>query len=121
MFGYLDGPSAERILPEFQQLRVGDVIPIGRGPGFPVVAVDVDWTLVLGGEADGVQWTWELALFRADGQRTRLISRNRVRAPRTLGSMLFMAIIEPAAFIMTRKMLLGIKRRAESQRLTRAA
>jgi len=121
LFGYLDGPSAERILPEFQQLRVGDVIPIGRGPGFPVVAVDADRTLVLGGEADGVQWTWELALFRADGQRTRLISRNRVRAPRTLGSMLFMAIIEPAAFIMTRKMLLGIKRRAESQRLTRAA
>ena len=121
LFGYLDGPSAERILPEFQQLRAGDVIPMGRGPGFPVAAFEAGRTLVLGGEADGVQWTWELALFRADGQRTRLISRNRVRAPRTLGSMLFMAIIEPAAFIMTRKMLLGIRRRVESRRPSRAA
>jgi hypothetical protein len=121
LFGYLDGPSAERILPEFQQLRVGDVIPIGRGPGFPVIGIEAGRTLVLGGDADGVQWTWELALFPTDGQRTRLVSRNRVRVPRTLASTLFMAVIEPAAFIMTREMLLGIKRRAESPRVTRAA
>ena len=121
LFGYLDGPSAERILPEFQHLRAGDVIPIGRGPGFPVVAAEAGRTLVLGGEADRVQWTWELALFPADGRRTRLVSRSRVRVPRTLASTLFMAVIEPAAFIMTRKMLLGIKRRAESPRAVRAA
>jgi hypothetical protein len=121
LFGYLDGPSAERILPEFQQLRAGDVIPIGRGPGFPVVAVEAGRALVLGGDADGMQWTWELALFPAGGRRTCLVSRNRVRVPRTLGSMLFMAIIEPAAFVMTRKMLLGIKRRAEAPRISRAA
>ena len=35
LFGYLDGPSANHILPEFQQLAVGDEIPIGRGGGFP--------------------------------------------------------------------------------------
>jgi hypothetical protein len=121
LFGYLDGPSAERILPEFQYLRAGDVIPIGRGPGFPVAAVEAGRTLVLGGETDGMLWTWELALFPDDGRRTRLVSRNRVRLPQTLGSRLLMAIIEPAAFIMTRKMLLGIKRRAESPRAVRAA
>jgi hypothetical protein len=113
LFGYLDAPSAERILPEFQRLRAGDVIPIGRGPGFPVAAVEPGRTLVLGGEADGVQWTWELALYPAGTRRTRLVSRSRVRAPATLASALFMTIVEPAAFIMTRKMLLGIKRRAE--------
>ena len=96
LFGYLDGPSAERILPEFQQLRVGDVIPIGRGPGFPVIAVEAGQTLILGGKADGMQWTWEFALFPADGRRTHLVSRNRVRVPRTLASTLFMAVIEPA-------------------------
>jgi hypothetical protein len=112
LFGYLDAPSAERILPALQCLRAGDVIPIGRGPGFPVAAVEPGRTLVLGGEADGVAWTWELALYPIDERRTRLVSRNRVRAPATIGSALFMLVIEPAAFIMTRKML-GIKRRAE--------
>jgi hypothetical protein len=30
LFGFLDRPSATRILPEFQQLAVGDKIPWGR-------------------------------------------------------------------------------------------
>jgi hypothetical protein len=34
--------------------------------------------------------------------------------PRTVGSTLFMCLLEPAAFIMTRRMLLGLKRRAET-------
>lgn len=121
LFGYLDAPSADRILPQFQQLREGDVIPIGRGPGFPVAAVDVGRTLVLGGDANGTQWTWELAIYPAADESVRLVSRNRVYAPRTVASTLLMAVIEPAAFIMTRKMLLGIKRRAESRRGMRAA
>jgi hypothetical protein len=36
LFGYLDRPSATRILPEFQALAVGDEIPLGRGPSWPV-------------------------------------------------------------------------------------
>jgi hypothetical protein len=38
-FGYLDRPSATRILPQFQHLDVGDIIPIGRSVGFPVKAL----------------------------------------------------------------------------------
>ena len=34
LFGYLDRPSADAILPQFQQLAVGDKIPIGRGRDF---------------------------------------------------------------------------------------
>jgi hypothetical protein len=45
--------------------------------------------------------------------RTRLVSRNAVRTPRTWVAWCLLRIIEPAAFIMTRGMLLGIKRRAE--------
>lgn len=48
------------------------------------------------------------------------MSRNRVRVPRTLGSWLFMRVIEPAAFLMTRRMLLGLKRRAEILAAARA-
>jgi hypothetical protein len=113
LFGYLDRPSADRILPEFQHLAVGDEIPIGRGQGFPVTAVDPGHALVLGGAGDGFGWVWEFGLYPIDTERTRLVSRNLVRVPRTVTSWLFMRVIEPAAFLMTRRMLLGLKARAE--------
>ena len=114
LFGYLDAPSAERILPERQLLAVGDEIPIGRAGGFPVKAIEPFRTLVLGGHREDVEWSWELAVVPADTGRTRLISRNRVWMSRRLSSRFLMLFIEPAAFLMTRKMLLGIKRRAEA-------
>ena len=48
LFGYLDRPSATALLPEFQRLHQGDVIPLGHGPGFPVKTVEANRTLVLG-------------------------------------------------------------------------
>jgi hypothetical protein len=114
LFGFLDAPSAERILPECQRLEVGDVIPVGRGPGFPVRMLDPLRTLVMGGESNGVHWVWQLGLYPLDDRETRLVSRNRGQLPRTISSILFMCLLEPAAFIMTRKMLLGLKRRAEA-------
>ena len=47
LFGYLDRPSATRILPEFQRLAVGDHIPLGRGPSWPVAIVEPNRALVL--------------------------------------------------------------------------
>ena len=79
--GYLDAPSATRILPECQRLDAGDAIPMGRGPFFPVAAVDPPRTLVLAGKTDDFQWSWELELRRADAEHTRLISRNRACVP----------------------------------------
>jgi hypothetical protein len=114
LFGYLDRPSSVSILPQFQQLTVGDEIPIGRGGGFPVMAIEPRRALVLGGTGDGFQWVWQFGLYPIDEKRTRLVSRNSVRAPLTLGSWLFLRVIEPAAFLMTRRMLLGLKRRAET-------
>jgi hypothetical protein len=113
LFGYLDAPSVNRILPEFQRLNAGDEIPIGRGGGFPVKAVEANRALVLGGEGDGFAWVWQFGLYPIGERRTRLVSRNSVRVPRTVGSWLFMRAIEPAAFLMTRRMLLGLKDRAE--------
>jgi hypothetical protein len=113
LFGYLDGPSAEIILPQFQDLRPGDEIPIGRRGGFPVRAIEPLRALVLAGEADGAAWVWEFGLYPMGAARTRLVSRNSVRTPRAWAAWCLLRIIEPAAFIMTREMLLGIKRRAE--------
>jgi hypothetical protein len=114
LFGYLDRPSADSILAQCQQLAVGDEIPIGRGQGFPVTAIEPDRALVLSGAGDGFAWVWQFGLYPVDQTRTRLVSRNRVRVPRTVGSWLFMRVIEPAAFLMTRRMLLGLKHRAEA-------
>src|SRR4051812_8596868 len=115
LFGYLDRPSADRILPELQHLDVGDVIPLGAGArGFPVKAVEPRRTLLLGGQTDAFGWTWQLGLYPIDEERTRLVSRNRAHVPAAVGAALFMCVLEPAAFIMTRKMLLGLKRRAEA-------
>ena len=119
LFGFLDRPSADRILPEFQHLQPGDVIPIGRGPGFPVRRVEPNRTLVLAGEANGTQWSWELALYPIDGGRTRLVSRSRARIPGTFRPTVFRAALRPAAYIMTKRMLVGLKRRAEGA-LTRS-
>jgi hypothetical protein len=114
LFGYLDRPSADSILAQFQQLAVGDEIPIGRGQGFPVTAIEPYQALVLSGDGDGFAWVWQFGLYPVDQIRTRLVSRNRVRVRRTVGSWLFMRMIEPAAFLMTRRMLLGVKHRAEA-------
>ena len=73
LFGFLDAPSADRILPESQRLTVGDVIPVGRGGGFPVRAIEPFRALVLGGETDGFQMDWQFGLYpvneRADAAR----------------------------------------------------
>jgi hypothetical protein len=113
LFGYLDGPSANQVLPQFQRLDVGDVIPVGRGPGFPVTALEPGQSLVLSGAGKDFAWAWQFGLFPISPGRTRLVSRNTVRLSPTLGAWLLMRLLEPATFLMTRRMLLGLKSRAE--------
>jgi hypothetical protein len=80
LFGYLDRPSASRILPDFQHLAVGDHIPLGRGPSWPVAAVEPNRALVLDmRNLGGLDWVWQFGLYAIDDHRTRLVSRSRVR------------------------------------------
>ena len=121
LFGYLDRPSATRILPEFQHLAVGDAIPLGRGPSWPVAAIEPNRALVLDmRNLDGLDWVWQFGLYPVDETRTRLVSRSRVRAW-VLWARLLTHAIEPAGFLMTRRMLLGLKQRAEALRAANAA
>jgi hypothetical protein len=114
LFGYLDRPSSTRILPECQHLAVGDAIPLGRGPSWPVAALDPNRALVLDmRNMDGLDWVWQFGLYPLHGTRTRLVSRSRVRA-RTALARLLTYVIEPAGFLMTRRMLIGLKQRAET-------
>jgi hypothetical protein len=119
LFGYLDRPSADRVLPECQQLSVGDLIPLGRGEGFPVTAIEPYRALVLSGTKDQVQWVWQFGLYPLDEGRTRLVSRGTQCLANTISMWLFMRVMEPAAFIMTRRMLLGVKQRAEALKAAR--
>lgn len=116
LFGYLDRPSATRVLPEFQRLAPGDKIPIGKGPAWPVAVVEPGRALVLAmRNMPGIDWVWQFGLYPIDKNRTQLVSRSRVRS-RTFRARLLTWVIEPAGFVMTRRMLLGIKARAESLR-----
>jgi hypothetical protein len=60
----------------------------------------------------GFDWVWQFGLYPVD--RTRLDSRSHVR-PHSAWAWLFsVLILEPAAFLMARRMLLGVTQRAEA-------
>jgi len=111
LFGFLDRPSAQEVLPEYQHLEPGEVIPIGHG-GFPVKDVAQNQYLLLEDDASDPMWSWYLGLHESADGATELFSRNHGRF-HGAGSRLVEAWLEPAAFIMTRKMLLNLKERAE--------
>ncbi|MFC5369069.1 hypothetical protein [Salinirubrum litoreum] len=119
VFGILDGPSADEIEPAYQRLGVEETIPLGGdGEGLLVKAVQTERALVTVPERlpEGTL-TWVFVLEPLSGGRTRLLTRNRGSIPRSPRWVALVAVIEPAAFLMTRKMLLGIKRRAERHRV----
>jgi len=105
--------SADGILPQFQDLKVGDAQRLGkRGPVLRVSVLEPEQTLVL--RSDDGNWIWAFILM-PEGTGTRLISRNRIAvpgAPRAVRA-LNTYLMEPGSLVMERKMLLGIKQRAE--------
>ena len=119
LFG-LDMHSTRQILPQFQDVKAGDEVPLGPGrPVMRVVVCDPERTFTVR-VADG-NWVWIFALFAEDGQ-TRLISRNRIAMPWRLPTRLFYTLVmEPGSLVMERKMLLGIKQRAEDLAREQAA
>jgi hypothetical protein len=107
----IDIENSDRILPEFQHLEPGEEIgDPNKNAGIVVREVDPPHALVL-------QWrparsTWAFVL-EPEGDRTRLISRNRIPG----GGIAFRAgmtlFMEPGSLVMELKMLQGIKQRAE--------
>ena len=127
--------SADRILPEYQQLDVGDVVPLvsKKGPdvGIPVRRMETGSVLGLGGTREPrsglirpsggaaagprVELGWTFVLQPVQERSTRLLSRTRYDySPLTVG-LILRPVLEPLQFIMERRMLLGIKSRAEGR------
>ena len=68
--------SADRILPEYQKLAVGDVQQLGaHGPVLRVAELNPERSLVF--RSDDGNWVWGFSLA-PDNTGTRLISRNRI-------------------------------------------
>jgi hypothetical protein len=100
--------SADRVLPDYQHPQVGDGFGYGTNKmSFKIVEPE---HVLASQSADG-NWVWTFVLKEEDG-RTRLISRNRFRMAK-LKDKIGMIPMEPGSLIMERKMLYGIKQRAE--------
>lgn len=120
--------NADGVLPEFQDLKVGDVMPTHPGGGFSVKVVDRERALVLYTDTDllrsqaertenesypDIKASWAFYLQPEDGG-TRLIERFRAKTPGSgpataaLGEIMGTGIV-----LMTRKQMLSIKERVE--------
>jgi hypothetical protein len=95
--------NADRIHPEWQQRSVGEIVPLHPATGVAVQRFEPPHVLAFEG--------WYFVVEPLDEHRTRLYARTRVR--RGPGSFAYAALVELPHFVMERKMLLGIKHRAE--------
>ena len=105
-------PSADRIIPELQHIKVGDTAPIWEGINFKVGAVEPNQYLVW--ESESGHDSMVLALYPVDASHTRLVWRIH-NAPYNWTSpyiviQLFTDLVD---FIAVRQNMLGIKERAE--------
>lgn len=109
--------TVEHLLPEFQTLEPGEMIPTGRGLHLPVRAVEPYGSLVVGSSPEAPpgqsRVSWSLGLYPRDGS-TRLVSRVRTSYFWRPGDPVVAFFLGPLHFLMERKMLLGIRQRAEA-------
>ena len=123
----LDIHSTDVVRDKWQHLDVGDrivLVPKGwvglhAGYALPVVHVDPPRTLVLRQSPPEHPWdaVWTFHIRPVDSGRSRLVSRGRSHRRSGLAGIVDIAldaVMDPVTLLMTRKMLLGIKLRAES-------
>jgi hypothetical protein len=120
--------SVDQIIPELQNPQVGELVRLGpQGyPCFAVMAVDPGQALVLISadpqsgkpvlhDPQAVKGysiaTWQFILKPQGENSTRLLARQRLSF--TPDMRWVWRLTEPVGFVMERKMLLGIRRRAE--------
>jgi hypothetical protein len=124
-------PSADRIIEEYQQIAVGDLIPMFHDSHGLAIAYRVDsfeanrWMLWAHRphEDEAADSTWSWRLTELPGGRTRLVTRMkqeyRWETPRL--AIFNLALMELGDFAMERRMLRGIRARAERARRDRGS
>ncbi|MCV2392814.1 hypothetical protein OEB99_00680 [Actinotalea sp. M2MS4P-6] len=121
-----NGPSADRIVPELQDISLGTFIPDGPPHtecGLIVEGLEPERALVLHStthlplswrEHASADWSWVFVLTPLPAGGTRFHFRSRwVTSPWWLTAAAALALV-PADFLMSRDMLRGVKQRAES-------
>jgi hypothetical protein len=110
--------SAERVVPEWQSIDVGDAVHLAPEVGLIVAVVEPGRALVLSGgvpigrRPPPYDFTWAFVLRDQTDGSTRLVVRERYGYSRRWARLL----VEPAeliSFVMSQRMLRGIKERAE--------
>jgi hypothetical protein len=125
----LDIHSAEAIIPELQTLRPGDLIRTDRGGGFTAAIVEPYRVLALRARLNlagrhlpfdapvtgtVLDTSWTFVIDPLDDESTRLTARFRAAYESSAVTEAFVrGVLEPAVFVMERKMLLTVKERAE--------
>jgi hypothetical protein len=122
--------NTTQILPQFQRPAVGDEIYLHpTSPPLSVAVVDPPRALVLHGkpaetrsDSGAATSTWQFILTEQPAGTTRLLTRGRSDYGPGLTERLFFGRfpIEPVTFVMSRKMLIEIKRLAETNRTRRS-
>jgi hypothetical protein len=107
------------IVPEYQNLKIGDNIKLGPQDGLPyyrVVQLEAQQALVLRsvnpktGESGE---TWGFYLRAIQLNQTRLIIRHRSPNSQKFPDQFINAIFEPIAFVMEQRMLVGLREHTE--------
>jgi hypothetical protein len=112
----LGRPSADEIIPAFQDPQVGDWVamaePVNDTTAFRVRAFEVGRTMVW--QKPDSTWTWRLEPIVGGG--TRLLTRLKCRydLDRPAAALFSIFLMEFGDFPMMRHLLQGVKRRAES-------
>ena len=110
--------SADRIVPEWQDIKVGDKVKLAPAVGLDVAALEPGRSLVLrGGVPMGnapppYDFTWACVLREEPDGTSRLLVRERYAYTRPWARFL-VEPVEAVSFVMTQKMLRGIRDRAE--------
>lgn len=109
-------PSAERILPEFQQIRIGDFIPMTPNGkhGMWVKDFKISEYILWWDKKGDATWLW--LLLPLGSVNTRLLTRLRVKYDWTPPWILYYLVQDAGDIVMMRKCLMGIKRRVETLR-----
>jgi hypothetical protein len=120
---FAEGGSAKRLIPELQELAVGDAVALSAAGGLTVAVLDPGSALVLhyrmnlftaapAHEPDPVvlDWTWTFVVTSIDEASSRLLARVRADYRPPWLRPLLPLLLEPVHFIMERKMLLTIER-----------
>ena len=121
--------NADEINPEWRGLELGDTIRL-HGEAEPMLIVDLEpgryfvafTTSHVDGESEGpFAFSWLFMVEPIDEDHCRFISRVRTRYGDSLKDRLMYGplLMEPIGFVMDRKMLLGVKERAEELSLRR--